>query len=81
MKAASDENYQKTGTRRRAVSDDRGQRARLGEIDKVLRGRPTEIPEPPIRLRRDLDGIAPVIDMATLLGAARADAWADFPPP
>lgn len=59
------------------VSDNPGQVARLGEVEKVLREWQAEVTEPTIQLRRVIGDAETMNDMAALVGEAKGKAFFD----
>jgi len=59
------------------VSDNPGQVARLGEVDKTLRAWQSEVTEPTIELRRQIGNAKTMDDMADLVGEARGKVYFD----
>ncbi|TQV70263.1 CHASE3 domain-containing protein [Denitrobaculum tricleocarpae] len=59
------------------VSDNPGQVARLGEVEKVLREWQAEVTTPTIKLRRDIGDAETMNDMAALVGQAKGKAFFD----
>ena len=63
--------YKRISDLQKTVSDNPGQVARLGEVEKVLREWQSKVTEPTIVLRRKIGDAETMNDMAKLVGEAR----------
>lgn len=69
--------YERIADLQKTVSDNPGQVARLGEVEKVLRDWQANVTELQIQLRRDIGDAQTMNDMAHLVGQAKGKAFFD----
>lgn len=69
--------YAEIAKLQKTVSDNPGQVARLGEVEKVLKEWQANVTEPTIKLRRNIGDAKTMNDMASLVGEARGKQYFD----